>query len=86
MMKFSILTEHVEQRVSELLPPKMALIFDGCSSSSTYYLEAFASLLSNNICGFEIRLLIYSQLGDECYLDVYEHTDLFIYVLGKDIG
>ena len=82
MNYLSLLTEHVEQNVSELLPTKMALIFDGWSSNSTNYLGLFALFLSNNICGYETRLLELSPLRDECYLDADAHYDFLTYVLG----
>ena len=75
------LTETKKEKISSLLPDKLALVFDGWTSCSTHYLAVFASFSSTNNYGHETRLLSVSTMGDECNLRSAEHYEFLTYIL-----
>lgn len=76
------LTEIVEVKLSQLLPRKIALVFDGWTHGSTHYLAVFASFPTDNSVGFDTRLLTVSPMNDESKLDEDEYIEFMSYVLG----
>lgn len=75
------LTEHVEKKIGSLLPKKISLVFDGWTTGSTHYLAVFASYPAKTTNGYDVRLLTFSPMGDECHLDAQEHVKFITYVL-----
>lgn len=52
MKYLNTLTEHVENKISQILPSQIALVFDGWTSGSTHYLAVFSSFPAQNDNGF----------------------------------
>lgn len=49
MSDLSFLTIHVENNISEALPERSAMIFDGQSTPTAHYVGVFASFQSLNL-------------------------------------
>ena len=77
-----LLTEHVEEKIAKILPPKFAFVFDGWSTNSTNYLAIFATFPTRNSRIYDKRLLTFSPMGDESSLDTNEHFQFLSFVLG----
>lgn len=73
--------EHVEQKISALLPNNFALIFDGWSCGSTHYVAVFASYSDSCDNGYQTRLPNLSPVGDECSLSSQGYRDFLTCVL-----
>lgn len=71
----------VEKKISNLLPNKFAIVFDGWTAGTTHYLGVFASFTAHNENGYSTRLLGFSPMGDETTLDADEHVGYLSYVL-----
>ena len=67
MRYLPLITESVDKKISDMLPDQFAIILDGWFSGSTHFLAVFASFPYNNDPGFQLRLLTFSPLGDECH-------------------
>ena len=80
MKYMNLVTEKVEQRISNELPNKFALVIVGWTKNSNHFLAVFAlwSSSSNVKCS---ALLGFSPLLDETKLDAVEHYDFITYVL-----
>lgn len=82
MRYLPLLTELVENKIADLLPPKIALVFDGWTAGTTHYFAVFASFPSDSNLGYDVRLLAFSPMGDECHLNAEEHVKFITYILG----
>ena len=71
----------VEKKISNLLPNKFAIVFDGWTAGTTHYLGVFSSFTAHNENGYSTRLLGFSPMGDETTLDADEHVGYLSYVL-----
>lgn len=63
----------VEKKITDILPDRFALVFDGWSCSDTHYVALFATYPFDNVEGYESVLLAFSPMGDEKSLDAAEH-------------
>ena len=81
MKYIQLLTENVEQKLSQLLPSKFALIFDGWTADTTHYLAIFATFPKDNEQGYEERLLTLSPMSDEITLCANQHHEFLTYTL-----
>lgn len=75
------LTVHVEHRLSNILPEKFALVFDGWSAGQTHFVGIFASFPDSSENGYAARLLAFSPMGDESSLNSAEHYGFMTFVL-----
>ncbi len=79
------LTSRVEQRISEKLPSKFAIVFDGWSTGDAHYVACFASFESNSKFGFSMILLGFSPFEDELSQDAehhYKYLEFFLELFG----
>lgn len=67
------LTPHVEKVISEELPDKFGLVFDGWTSGSTHYVAIFATYTKNGI--HEEPLLAMAPLVNEEQLGAEQHIE-----------
>lgn len=74
-------TAVVEQKLSQLLPKKLAFVFDGWTARTTNYVGLFASIAAENANGSSSRLIGFWPIGDETTADANEHISCFFYVL-----
>ena len=75
------LTQKVEQKLEDILPSKLALVFDGWTHGSFHFIAVFASYTYDNSQGFTTRLLALSPLNDESHLNSEEHIEFSAFVL-----
>lgn len=82
MIVMTKLTKAVECKISNMLPNKFALIFDGWSQNSRHYVAIFASFPStSNSHGYETVLLSFAPLTGERNLSSDAHIRYFGFVL-----
>ena len=89
MMYLPRLTELVEQKLAKMLPDKISLVLDGCSSYSNHYTAIYATYPTQNAVEYEIKLSTLSPLNDESTLDANEHIEFITFILdvyGKDMS
>lgn len=75
----------VEKEITDLLPSKFGLVFDGWSSGGTHHVGLFATFpVSNENCDLKYNrvLLSFSPLLDEQHLDANEHVEFVKFHLG----
>ena len=77
----SLITARVENRISKLLPEKIALAFDGWSAGSDYYVAVFATHFAECEKGYESKLLTFSALDDPTTQNSDNHLKFFDFVL-----
>jgi hypothetical protein len=77
-----LLTEKVQQKISDLLPELFALVFDGWTLGQTHYLAVFATFpdVRAEIGDMKI-LLAFSPMEEEESLHADAHIKFFEYVL-----
>ncbi len=76
------LTKCVEGKIDNLLPDKFALVFDGWSDDSTHFVGVFASYPSKSEkLKYQMHLLGFSLVEEECHLDTREYVDYLARVL-----
>ena len=71
----------VEQKLSVVLPDKIAIIFDGWSIGSTHYVAVFASFPSNDAIGYQKYLLSFAPINEEDSLNAISHKNYLEFVL-----
>ena len=83
LMKYlNKLTVVVEKKITEMLPEKFAIVFDGWSSrDNTHYMAIFVTFPAENELGYSKILLTMSPMGDEDSLSSQEHYDFATYIL-----
>ena len=75
-------TAVVERKISDILPDKFALVFDGWTIGSTHFLAVFASFPAEKEIGYSMRLLTMSPMGEEEDLTAPTHLKFIEYILG----
>lgn len=75
------LTSHVERKISERLPEKLAIIFDGWDGGNNHYVSVFSTFPSTNPCDFDQFLVALKPLGEEDCFDVDEPFEFLQFVL-----
>lgn len=83
-----LLTKSVEQKISNILPDKFALMFDGWSTNDAHYIGIFAVFASNHTHGYSRVLLGLTPLENEQSQSSNEHYELFCFILdlfGKSV-
>lgn len=77
-----ILMRELEQKMDELLPELIGIIFDGCTSSSVLS-ESFFAIFPNyeEKCGYRKILLAMSSMDDETSQSTQEHYEYLRFVL-----
>eukprot|EP00171_Calliarthron_tuberculosum_P004916 IDg4916t1 len=75
------LVKIVEKSISQTLPSRFCIVFDGWSCVDTHYLGVFATFSGTNGTGFERVLLTFSPMGDETRLDAEEHKEFLTFTL-----
>ena len=81
MKYLQLLTEHVETKMKNQLPSKLALVFDAWTVCSNHYLAVLVSFSASKDDCYDARLLTLSPMGDECSLNPQEHYEFLTYVL-----
>lgn len=82
------LTKLTEKKISDELPDKFSIIFDGWSSLGSHFVSIFASFPFENSLGYKVVLLAVSPMENEDSLSSAEHLDFLKYTLsiyGKSI-
>lgn len=74
MKCMNLLTEHVEKKISDILPSKLALVFGGWSSNSTHYFSFSASFSSSSELQYNSILLTISSSAKIVLWSEYEDT------------
>jgi hypothetical protein len=65
----------VEKKISNILPDKFAIVFDGWTSNQTHYVGVFCTFPSDvSPNGFSKVLLSFSPMGEEDSLSVNQHV------------
>lgn len=77
----TLLTNEVEKKISNMLPPKFALVLDGWTKKSTHYVGVYASYNANKIEGYEMVLLSFSPLLQETSFSARDHYDFLESIL-----
>jgi hypothetical protein len=82
MKMMRLLTEKVEQKISDLLPELFALVFDGWTLGQTHYLAVFATFPDvKSESGYMKVLLAFSPMEEEESLNANAHVKFLEYVL-----
>lgn len=75
------LTSILETKVSNALPEKFSLVFDGWSSGDTHFVAIFAAFPSFTSCGYQKFLIAFSPLEEEDRLDADSHYSFMKFAL-----
>ena len=75
------LSQRVENKISNMLPDKFAVVFDGCINGDTHYLEMYASFYNSTELGHEQCLLAFTPFEDETSQGCSNHLELLRFVL-----
>lgn len=69
-------------KITNNLPEKFSLVFDGWSAKDTHYVAIFANYHLFNVCCYEKGLLGFSPLYDEAALNSENLVNYICFVLG----
>lgn len=75
------LTRHVESKISKLLPPKFAWVFDVLTIGTVHYMAMFSSYPAENTEGNDTRLMSLFPLCHEYTSSADEHHEFIACVL-----
>ncbi|KAH9108067.1 hypothetical protein AeMF1_016685 [Aphanomyces euteiches] len=75
------LSDGVEKKISDLLPDKFAIVFDGWSLGSTHYVAVFVSFPSSDSIGYQKYLLSFAPINEEVSLNAMSHKKYLEFVL-----
>lgn len=81
------ITTVVEKKIKNALPNKFCLVFDGCTSNTSDYIDIYARFTAQNELGYNHCLLGFGPYDYESSMnteDLYRYIEFWLSVFGKN--